>query len=79
VIPLTRKLIVESIAGLSKGTVQEPLRDDIELTVTFTNADDTHTFIRNWYKVKPEHMKLKKTVHGLTVKVEMLSYGYFRR
>lgn len=78
-IPLTRKLLVESIADLSKGTVEKPLRDDIELTVKFNNADDKHMFVQNWYKAKPEHMKLKKTSHGLTVKVEMLSYGYFRR
>ena len=79
-IPLTKKLLVEAIAGLSKGTVDEPLRDDVDLTVRFSNADDKHTFIQNWYKAKPDHMKLiKKTTHGLTVKIEMLSYGFFRR
>jgi hypothetical protein len=79
VIPLTKKLLVEAIAGLSRGTVDEPLRDDVDLTVRFSNADDKHVFVKNWYKAKPDHMKLKKTAHGLTVKIEMLSYGFFRR
>lgn len=78
-IPLTRKLMVEAIAGLSRGTVDDPKYDDVSLTVRFTNADDKHTFISNFKKAKPSHMILVKSDHGLTAKVEILSYGYWTR
>lgn len=78
-IPLTRKLEIEVIAGLSHGTVDDPKHDDVDLTVRFTNADDKHTFISNFHKVKPKHMRIAKSEHGLVAKVECLSYGYFTR
>lgn len=74
-IPITKYAEVQAIASISFGNVDKPRHDDIELMVRFTNADDKHTFVDNWNKVKPKDMKLVKTNHGLTAKVEILTYG----
>lgn len=74
-IPVTKFLEVKAIAGLSHGDMDKPKCDDIQLTVTFSNADDKHIFVDNWNRVKPKDMKLIKTDHGLTMIVEVLTYG----
>ena len=73
-IPLTKYLMIQAIAGLSHGDVPTPKENDYQLTVIFNNADDKHTFIENFQKVNPQYLKLVKCEHGLTAKVECLSY-----
>jgi hypothetical protein len=78
-IPLTKYLIVKSIASLSHGEVEKPRPDDYQLKVTFTNGDDKRNFLENFTTMQEENseetimhnLSIVKNDHGLQATIDV--------